>query len=94
MPRWSRDGSELFFVDNRRQMVAARVRTTPSFEVVALQPLFSIGPLILDQFHQAYDVTSDGGFIFTSARQLPGARAPRVVRVDNWFRDLQARLPR
>ena len=94
MPRWSRDGSELFFVDNRRQLVAARVRAAPAFEVVALEPLFPLQSLILDQFHQAYDVTSDGGFIFTSARQQPGARAPRVVRVDNWFSDVRARLPR
>ena len=91
-PRWSRDGSELFFIDNREQLVAARVRAAPSFEVVGLQPLFSVDPFILDAFHQAYDVTGDGGFIFTSARQLPGARAPRVVRVDNWFSDLRARL--
>ncbi len=93
MPRWSRDGSELFFVADRR-MVSARIRTTPAFEVVELQPLFTVDSFILDQFHQAYDVTPDGSFIFISARQLPGARAPRVVRVDNWFHDVRARLPR
>ena len=93
-PRWSRDGTELYFVGNRNQLFAARVRAAPSFEVVELRPLFPVTSFILDQFHQAYDVTSDGGFIFTSARQLPGARAPRVVRVDNWFRDVRARLPK
>ncbi|HUR92107.1 MAG TPA: protein kinase [Gemmatimonadaceae bacterium] len=93
-PRWSRRGSELFFIGARGQLVAATVRTSPSFEVVQLQALFSTSPFILDAFHQAYDVASDGSFLFVGARQFPGARAPRVVRVDNWFSDVRARMPK
>ncbi|MGK2933735.1 MAG: protein kinase domain-containing protein [Gemmatimonadaceae bacterium] len=91
-PVWSRDGKELFFIDLSWQLIAAQVSGMPTFEVLSQRPLFSAGNLVLDVFHQSYDVTPDGHFIFASSRQVAGARRPRVVRVDNWFTDLRARL--
>ena len=46
----------------------------------------------IDEFHQSYEAMSDGQFIFISPRRMPGARPPRIVRVDNWFSDLRSRL--
>ncbi|MGI8619959.1 MAG: protein kinase domain-containing protein [Gemmatimonadaceae bacterium] len=91
-PRWSHDGRDLYFVDGRNQLVSAQVRAVPAFEVTGLQPLFPSTGFILDPFHQSYDVTPDGHFVFIGPRQLPGSRATKVVRVDNWFRDIRARL--
>jgi eukaryotic-like serine/threonine-protein kinase len=90
-PLWSRDGSELFFLDSQGQLTSARVRETPTFEVTALQPLFSARAFVLDQFQRSYEVSGDH-FIFVAPRQTAGARSTKVVRVDNWFRDIRARL--
>jgi hypothetical protein len=55
--------------------------------------MFDASGFVRDAFHQSYDVTHRGRFIFTSPRQLAAdSRAPRIVRVDNWFRDVRARL--
>ncbi|MEX2178143.1 MAG: protein kinase [Gemmatimonadaceae bacterium] len=91
-PRWSRFREELYFIDERRQLIAARIRRAPTFEVVEHTPLFPTHRFNLDAFHQLYDVTRDGEFLFVSPRLLSGYRAPRVVLVDNWFADLRARL--
>jgi serine/threonine-protein kinase len=92
-PRWSRDGKELFFVDRSFQLVSAPVTTSPGFAVGTIRPLFSVTGYALDDFHTAYDVTPDGKFIIAAPRQLSAAaRPPQLVRVDHWFRDLEARM--
>jgi eukaryotic-like serine/threonine-protein kinase len=91
-PRWSRDGRELFFL-TARQLVAAEVRTVPSFEVVRLQPLFDITGYRIDPFHQSYSVAPDGrSYLFTRLRPGTGPAAPRTVLVENWFADLRLRM--
>ena len=55
---------------------------------------FNTAGFALDDFHQAYDVSPDGrSFIIAAPRQFTAtARPPQLVRVDHWFRDLEARL--
>jgi serine/threonine-protein kinase len=93
-PRWAPDGRELFYLDASSRMVAARVTADPVFAVTELRPLFDASGFTLDAFHQSYDVTPDGrNFIFPSPRQLSAAaRAPSLVRVEHWFRDLETKL--
>jgi serine/threonine-protein kinase len=93
-PRWSRDGRELFFIDGNFRMVAAQITASPSFAVGELRSLFSVAGYALDGFHQAYDVTPDGrSFIIAAPRQISATtRPPSFVRVDHWFRDLEARM--
>ncbi len=92
-PRWSRDGSELYFLDAGSRLIAAQVVRGAAFVATSSRPLFDASAFLLDPFHQSYDVTRDGHFVFASPRQLATSeRAPRMVRVDNWFRDVEARL--
>ena len=94
-PRWSGDGRALFFLDaTLRTLIEARVTTAPAFAVSGLRPLFATSGFLVDAFQTSYDVTRDGRFfIFVSPRQAATrSRAPQVVRVDNWFSDLRARL--
>ncbi len=93
-PRWSPDGRELYYLDVASRMIAARITANPVFTVEELRPLFDASGFTLDAFHQSYDVTPDGrAFIFASPRQLSAAaRTPSLVRVDHWFRDLEAKL--
>jgi len=93
-PVWSRDGRELYFINWAGEVMAGEVAAGPTFTVPALQPLFSatrFGPQI---YHQVFDVTRDGRFIFLGSPSAGTARAPQLVEVDNWFGDLKTRLAR
>jgi Tol biopolymer transport system component len=93
-PRWSPDSRELYFLDAGRRMIAVPVTANPSFAAGELHILFDASGYTLDDFHTPYVVTPDGrNFIFAAPRQLSAAvRPPKYVRVDHWFRDLEARL--
>ncbi len=93
-PRWSPDGTALYYIDQAGQMSSARITTTPSFAVGEQRALFGASVYTLDAFHQFYDISVDGkNFYMASPRQIADlGRAPTVVRVDHWFTDLKARL--
>ena len=94
-PRWSSDGRELTYV-SESQLVAASLRTTPSFEVTARRPLFDRGSLVFDPFHTSYEVLPNGqGFMFMRPPSADaGATRPSLVLVERWFTDLDERLKR
>ena len=87
-PRWSRDGRELFYVDDGR-IFAVPVRTTGAFEVGPSADVF--GQVVLGQGPPGYltgpaypyDVTPDGQRFLVSAFPLPEPGAPITV-VTNW----------
>lgn len=58
-PRWAPDGSELFY-RTARGLVAASVRTSPSFEVDRRAVLFDAGAYLSHPYGAAYDVHPDG----------------------------------
>jgi Tol biopolymer transport system component len=71
--RWRRDGSELYFLNPDRSIVAAEVSVQDGgFEVGAVHPLFDIR-LPYGNYH-AFDVTADGQrFLVNSLVTLPGS---------------------
>jgi serine/threonine-protein kinase len=93
-PLWSPNGRELFFLDGSAHLNAAQVRAAATFGVTGVVRLFDAARFVLDPFHQSYDVTPDGAsFIFNSPRQQVAlTRAPKLVWVDHWFSDIQARM--
>jgi WD40 repeat protein len=93
-PRWSADGTELFFIDATNWLQAARIITRPAFSVAGVRPLFDVTNYSIDAFHSSYVVTPDGkGFIFGGpVRAATGAHPTRVVRADRWFKDLREKL--
>ncbi len=90
-PVWSADGRELFFMDDAGRLVAAELGAGTTFNVTELKPLFDARRFAHPGYHQAFEVTRDGRFVFLAP---PGAAAPttRLVEVVNWFADLQAKL--
>ncbi len=92
-PRWSPDGRELYFIDRTAHLVAADVRTAPTFEVSELRTLFDASAYVNPGFHQSYDVLPGGkGFLFMRTRlATQGRGGVPIVQVDNWFADLKAR---
>jgi serine/threonine-protein kinase len=95
-PVWAPSGRELFYVSADGRLVAAQVQAGPSFAITGLTPLFNAAGFVLDNFHQGYDVAPDGRtFVFLSPRLLAGdSRNVRIVWVDNWLRDVEARVRR
>jgi Tol biopolymer transport system component len=94
-PRWASDGREVYFIAGDRLMAAHVTSSGSGFAVSDARRVMGVGGFILDGFHQSYSVGRDGSFIFAAARQsAAGTRAPQLVRVDNWFRDVRAKLAR
>jgi hypothetical protein len=80
MPRWSRDGGELFFVAGDRRLTAVAVRTTPSLELGKPMPLFVLPGR---RVWKDYDVAADGGRFLAIVTDVRGDEQPLTV-VLNW----------
>ncbi|NNF14587.1 MAG: serine/threonine-protein kinase [Gemmatimonadetes bacterium] len=99
-PKWSRDGTEIFFLDGSDQMSAARVETGDTFEVLERSVLFPLPPTIQrSDIYIPYDVGLDGERQLLMARGFTGdgdeeGVAPPFVLVNNWLSELQRIMPR
>jgi serine/threonine-protein kinase len=81
-PVWSHDGHEIFYRGNTERgihLIAAAVRTTPTFDVVSRQTLFPVGDMAAAVPHANYDVSRDGK-TFVLVRRSP---ATRIVVIQN-----------
>ncbi|MDX1393824.1 MAG: protein kinase [Gemmatimonadota bacterium] len=87
-PRWSRDGSEIFYKSGGR-LVAAGVETEGVFQIISRDALFSVADYNNWAFHARYDVAPDGRFLMIRS---PAGTETFVV-VENWLADLENREP-
>lgn len=70
VPRWSRDGRQLFFYNDEKLMAANVTATGSTFEVTPVTPLFNCRPP--DGFRRLfYDVTPDGRFLMMTPTTDP-----------------------
>ena len=90
-PQWSPRGNELFFRDDAGNLVAAEIRTTPTFSVSRTTSLFATAPFatcrhVSGGCSKAYAVSHDASrFLMMKRRE----EAPeKLVVVDNWFQEL------
>jgi len=85
-PVWSRSGGELFYKEGSWLMAAA-VRTSPSFSVIARRQLFSIARYNSNAYHPRYAVLpGDQRFLMDRAGETS---APiQAVAVLNWMEGL------
>ena len=85
-PRWSSDGSELFYIDGSTNLVAVSVKELPSGKLGAAQPLFNLNRTVPDGAYvpaAGFDVTADGRHFLFSTAVLE--EQPRDVYVlSNW----------
>ena len=94
-PKWSPDGSELFYrTIGGNQMMVAGVTTTPTFQAMAPRILFE------GQYEQAlsgatnYDVSSDGQrFVMIMAGGEAGQQRRQLIVVQNWTEELKRLVP-
>jgi Tol biopolymer transport system component len=94
MPRWSHKGDELFFMDARSNLVAARVTTTPTFAVQNRRVLFGASDFIQTSVSRRnYDVSRDDQR-FLMVQRADGARHGQVVVVEHWPEEIRRREKR
>ena len=87
-PVWSHRGSELFYRDSSENLVAAAVRTKPTFSVSRTTTLFPAGSFGASRFGQRYSVASDDSR-FLMTRPLETSAPDKLVVVENWFEELK-----
>ena len=90
-PLWSRDGSELYYVDDRTLM-AVSVTLEPEFTHGHPQRLFESQDLYNRVVSLTYDVSVDGQRFLTIA-PFPdeNAAAPTIRVVENWYEEFRDR---
>jgi eukaryotic-like serine/threonine-protein kinase len=101
-PVWSHSGRELFYLTQDNELVAATVTPEPPFAVLDRRTLFARPvTFALNIAISAYDVSPDDSrfLMIRSADVRPQAgvgpgRLERLILVDNWIEELQARMAR
>jgi Tol biopolymer transport system component len=86
-PVWSRDGRELFYRDGAR-VIAATIRTSPTFAVTGRRPLFEDAYVGSNTVDNDYDVLPDGRFALIKS----AGEGAQLIVVANWFDELRRRF--
>ena len=89
-PLWSHSGKEIFFRNNANDLVAASVKSSPSFTVESQKSLFSLGPFTFGGPVPVYSVASDDNH-FLMLRETIAGEAGLLVVSEHWFEELKAR---
>ncbi len=89
-PAWSRDGKELFYL-NDGAMMAARRAASPDLSWNEPTELFSGDYVQSDVFERPYDVAPDGRFLMM--KSVSGSRPGEITVVLNWFEELKRLVP-
>jgi serine/threonine-protein kinase len=92
VPRWSADGRELFFVDEKLDLIAVPVTPGPVFKTDSPRRLFSMeryGGTV-----NVFDVSPDGRrFITTRPVGALTQRPDELIVVQNFFEELRTKAP-
>ena len=87
-PMWSRDGTELFYIQDDSRMMTVKVTTEPTFETSRPEMLFEGNFYLNGNGDQSYDVARDGRFLMIQE----GGDAQSLVVVTNFFEELKERV--
>ena len=89
-PVWAPNGRELYYVSPRGELMAVAVQTTPGF--VAGKPTVLFGGVDLRFVNRPFDIAPDGKrFVFP--KNVESASQAQFVVIQNWFKELKARVP-
>ncbi len=102
-PAWHPDGRALFFIGasdaaGKRQMKMATFEPDPPVRIGAAKVLFQFDPTVLKLFCgtiRCYDVSPDGQRFYAvqTPEAPPQSMVKQITLVQNWFGELQARVP-
>jgi eukaryotic-like serine/threonine-protein kinase len=83
LPRWQRNGQELYYVAADDKLMAVRVQTGANFAPGAPEALFDLGSCGLSNIRYVYDV-SDDGQKFLVIRPLEDSSSRPLTVAHNW----------
>jgi Tol biopolymer transport system component len=83
LPRWQRNGQELYYVAADDKLMAVRVQTGANFAPSAPEALFDLGSCGLSAIRYVYDV-SDDGQKFLVIRPLEDSSSRPLTVAQNW----------
>jgi Tol biopolymer transport system component len=87
-PVWSHRGSELFYRDASGDLVAVKVKTSPTFSLVRTRVLFPASGFQSDRFNPQYAVAPDDRR-FLMVRPLKTSTPDKLIFVQNWVEELK-----
>ena len=91
-PLWSPDGQEIYY-RSATDMMAVKVRTSPTLDVGRPEVLFSLSDYVLPGTRGIkYEVAPDGRFLMLKDSGS-GHSQDRVVLVQNWTEDVKRLVP-
>jgi len=91
--RWAHSGQELFYKNPARELVAATVRTDPTFAVVERRVLFTVPSGIPNYSeHPRYDVSRDDQRFIMFRTVGIGEGPSELIVVENFFEELKAKV--
>ena len=93
-PVWHPSGTSLFYVDDRADLVEARLRIGPSIDVIGQRRLFPAAAYAQVRNQRQYDVSPDGGRFVMLRISGESTAGDELVIVTNWFEELRERLGR
>jgi Tol biopolymer transport system component len=84
-PIWSRNGRELFYIDNRaRQMMSVAIHAGNEFRFSPPVPLFSTAAMVMAPQPPSYDVAADGRFLMIEGGSRQPVGSLPLTIVVNW----------
>ena len=86
MPRWRKDGRELFYLGAEGRLMAAEVRLSPSFDSQVPTALFKVS--LFESPDRQYDVSPDGTRILVNRVSKEIEATPMMVVLD-WAAGLE-----
>jgi eukaryotic-like serine/threonine-protein kinase len=89
-PLWSHSGKELFYRDVAGNLIAVKVRSTPTFSPGRSTVLFPAAAYFSWANGAQYAVAPDDRR-FIMIRRVAGSAPEELVVVDNWFEELKAK---
>ena len=98
MPLWARSGNELFYMNERRELVAQSVVAQATFQRREQRVLFTIGEeFIISDHYTPFDISPDGQR-FIMVRSVGSATDRGALRqlilVENWVEELRSKVRR
>jgi serine/threonine-protein kinase len=87
-PRWSRDGRELFYVEDQVRLMFCEIRTDPT--LAATRAAVAFEDKERRYLKLGYDLSRDGRFLLVDENENWPVQ---LNLVQNWFADLERRVP-
>jgi len=93
-PVWAHSGGELFFIDERLDLVSQSVPSGAVFQGGQQRVLFNVAGYMRDPDFSSFDLsTDDQRFLMVRSKALStGDAPPMVIVVENWLEEVRAKM--